>query len=135
MQHLPPARTPTPWPYGATYLTAHEMTHAFGAVPACAPHYDLVPATSTTNDVLYAGPGDRDWNNIQLDPGHDDYYGHGRPTASTSPPARSGPDGRESHRTERVFARFRDTRPGSPGRRRGIVARPTGGYHLPAPPS
>jgi hypothetical protein len=67
------------WPHGGTYLLAHEMTHAFGAVPSCAPHYD---GTSHVNDdprdVLYNGPQQRDWDHLMLDPGHDDYYATGR---------------------------------------------------------
>jgi hypothetical protein len=74
-----PSVDTTSFPYGATYLTAHEMTHAFGAVPACAPHADGTGHVNDDNrDVLYAGPDQRDWDHIQLDPGHDDYYGHGR---------------------------------------------------------
>ncbi|MEO8692311.1 MAG: hypothetical protein ABI658_02280 [Acidimicrobiales bacterium] len=68
------------FPYGASYLAAHEMTHAFGAVPRCAPHYDGSGHVNSDNrDVLYQGPGGRDFLNLMLDPGHDDYYGHGRP--------------------------------------------------------
>ena len=44
----PRADTPS-FPYNATYLAAHEMTHAFGAVPACAPHSD---GTGHVNDDL-----------------------------------------------------------------------------------
>ncbi len=77
------------WPYGATYLTAHEMTHAFGAVPACAPHADGTGhVNDDTRDVVYAGPDPRDWDHITLDPGHDDYYAHGRsdcPDIAASP--------------------------------------------------
>jgi len=73
-------RTDTPsFPYNATYLAAHEMTHAFGAVPDCAPHADGTGhASDDPRDVLYGGNQPRDWPDITLDPGHDDYYGTGR---------------------------------------------------------
>lgn len=73
-----PAKTDT-WPYGATYLIAHEMTHNFGAVPACAPHEDGTGhVNDDPRDVLYQGTKSRDWDHIKLDPGHDDYYATGR---------------------------------------------------------
>ncbi|MDO9352852.1 MAG: hypothetical protein Q7T55_04115 [Solirubrobacteraceae bacterium] len=68
------------FPYGATYLTAHEMTHNFGAVASCAPHASGGGHVADDNrDLLYAGAGARDWANITLDPGHDDYYATGNP--------------------------------------------------------
>jgi hypothetical protein len=68
------------FPYGATYLTAHEMTHNFGAVASCAPHASGGGHVNDDNkDLLYAGNGARDWPNITLDPGHDDYYATGNP--------------------------------------------------------
>lgn len=67
------------WPFGGTYLVAHEMTHNFGAVPDCAPHSDGTHhSNDDTRDILYQGPLARDWFNQQLDPGHDDYYDAGR---------------------------------------------------------
>ncbi|MDQ8043112.1 MAG: hypothetical protein AAGC46_05010 [Solirubrobacteraceae bacterium] len=67
------------WPFGATYLAAHEMTHNFGAVPACAPHQgNGGHVIDDPRDVLYAGAGARDWDHLMLDPGHDDYYDTGR---------------------------------------------------------
>jgi hypothetical protein len=67
------------WPFGGSYLVAHEMTHNFGAVPSCAPHYDGTDhANDDPRDVLYQGPLARAWNDQQLDPGHDDYYDTGR---------------------------------------------------------
>jgi hypothetical protein len=67
------------WPYGATYLAAHEMTHNLGAVPACALHSDGTGHISDDpRDVLYSGSQPRDWNHLMLDPGHDDYYATGR---------------------------------------------------------
>ena len=73
-----PATSDT-WPYGGTYLVAHEMTHNFGAVPSCAPHYDgSAHANDDPRDVLYQGPQARAWDDQKLDPGHDDYYDTGR---------------------------------------------------------
>ena len=67
------------WPYGATYLLAHELTHLLGAVPDCAPHNDGTSHVDDDwRDVLYSGPGGPDWDNLMLDPGNDDYYKHGR---------------------------------------------------------
>lgn len=67
------------WPFGATYLLGHELTHNFGAVPSCAPHEGGgAHVTDDPRDVLYQGPQPRDWNNQMLDPGHDDYYATGR---------------------------------------------------------
>lgn len=67
------------WPSGATYLQVHEMTHGFGAVFGCAPHYDGTGhVNDDPRDVLYAGSRPRDWAHLMLDPGHDDYFGTGR---------------------------------------------------------
>jgi hypothetical protein len=67
------------WPYGATYLLAHELTHNFGAVPSCAPHFDgSAHINDDPRDVLFQGQGARDWQHLMLDPGHDDYYDTGR---------------------------------------------------------
>ncbi len=66
------------WPYGGTYLMGHELTHLLGAVPGCAPNSDGTGHVDDDNrDVLFSG-GARDWDNLMLDPGNDDYYGHGR---------------------------------------------------------
>jgi uncharacterized delta-60 repeat protein len=68
------------WPYGSTYLFAHEVIHGLGAVPGCAPHAEPGGHVVDDNrDLLYQGPSQRDWDNLKLDPGRDDYYGHGRP--------------------------------------------------------
>jgi hypothetical protein len=67
------------WPEAGTYVVAHEMTHAFGAVDDCAPHATGDGHTGDDpRDVLYSGPDARDWSSITLDPGHDDYFGTNR---------------------------------------------------------
>ena len=67
------------WPYGATYLLAHELTHLLGAVPSCAPNYGYNGhVVDDRRDLLYQGAEPRDWDNLILDPGNDDYYNHGR---------------------------------------------------------
>lgn len=69
---------PTMWPADGTYITAHEMAHNFGAVPDCAPHsIGGGHVGDDPGDLLYGGGAPRDWNNLSLDPGHDDYYGTG----------------------------------------------------------
>lgn len=74
-----PSTQSVAFPANATYLAAHEMVHAFGAVPPCAPNYDAGSHVGDdSRDVLYQGPDGRDWENLMLDPGRDDYYGHGR---------------------------------------------------------
>ncbi len=60
------------WPYGGTYLLAHEMTHLFGAARSCAPHHDGTGhVTDSVKDIISAIG--RDWGDLQLDPGYDDY--------------------------------------------------------------
>lgn len=72
--------SPATFPYGATYLLAHEITHALGAVPSCAPNYVVGGHLSSDNrDVLYTGSEARDWQNLMLDPGNDDYFRHAIP--------------------------------------------------------
>lgn len=67
------------WPYGSTYLLAHEVTHSLGAVPSCAPHHgNGSHVIDDPRDLVYAGSSPRDWANLMLDPGRDDYYLHGR---------------------------------------------------------
>lgn len=76
--NIVPSEVTSAVPFGATYLAMHEMTHMFGAVPACAPHSDGTGhVNDDPSDVLYVGAA-AGLKNV-LDPGHDDYYGHGRP--------------------------------------------------------
>ncbi len=60
------------WPDGGTYLLAHEMAHLFGAVQACAPHYDGTGhVVGSPTDIL--NEDGLDWQHLVLDPGYDDY--------------------------------------------------------------
>lgn len=69
----------TVWPGGATYVMAHEVTHVMGAVRSCAPNAgNGGHVIDDPRDLLYAGTQPRDWANLTLDPGRDDYYLHGR---------------------------------------------------------
>lgn len=72
---IQPSATST-WPYDMSYLLGHEVTHLLGAVPSCAPHALSGHVGDDPRDVLYNGSLARDWNNLMLDPGHDDYYAH-----------------------------------------------------------
>ena len=74
---------PTVWPFNASYVTAHELVHLFGAVPDCAPNSDgSGHVTDDARDILFAGA--RDFNNLMLDPGRDDYYATGNTCADIS---------------------------------------------------
>ena len=67
------------WPSGSTYLAAHELAHLLGAVPACAPNHDGTShVTGDNRDLLYQGPDGRNWSELVLDVGQDDYYKHRR---------------------------------------------------------
>ena len=67
------------WPWEYTYLFAHELAHLLGAVESCAPNEGRgAHVLDDRRDLLYAGPGRRDWSNLILDVGRDDYYMHGR---------------------------------------------------------
>ena len=69
----------TTWPYGASYIIGHELTHLLGAATTCAPNHDGTSHVNDDNrDVIWLGPSARDWDNLMLDVGHDDYYMHGR---------------------------------------------------------
>lgn len=84
-----PSTTTAAYPFGLTMVAAHELAHLFGAVPSCAPHYVANPSGHVNDDpqdILYVGPLAS--QPVVLDPGHDDYYGHGRadcPDIATSP--------------------------------------------------
>jgi hypothetical protein len=65
-----------PFLSGAPFVIAHEMLHAFGAAPRCAPHDDGGGhVTDAPNDILDASP-DRT-QQVVLDVNRDDYYLHG----------------------------------------------------------
>lgn len=55
----------------------HELLHAFDVVPSCAPHYLGGHVTEDNRDIMYSGgrAGPKDWPNLTLDPGRDDYFG------------------------------------------------------------
>lgn len=68
------------FPYGATYLVAHEVTHMLGAARSCGANYDGTGhVTDDNRDIIYSGSAGRDWSNLTLDPGNDDYLDHGIP--------------------------------------------------------
>ncbi len=61
-------------------IMVHELIHAFGAVPGCAPHHiEGSHVTDVENDVMFAGV-DRAPRGGEtfVDVGRDDYWGHGR---------------------------------------------------------
>jgi hypothetical protein len=60
------------------YAMLHELLHTLGAVPACAPHHHRAGHVSDReDDLMWAGSGT--WQVPgRLDPGRDDYFGHGR---------------------------------------------------------
>jgi hypothetical protein len=70
-----PASVDEPGP--VEFRMVHEVFHALGAVPACAPHRHGAHVTDDRRDVMYTGPG-RQYPAV-LDAGRDDYFGHGRP--------------------------------------------------------
>jgi hypothetical protein len=60
------------------YGMLHELLHTLGAVPTCAPHgHQGGHVFDRTDDIMYAGTGRWEIPG-KLDPGRDDYYGHGR---------------------------------------------------------
>jgi hypothetical protein len=55
----------------------HEVVHALGGAPACAPSQTLSGHVSDSpSDLMYAGSAP--WRPSALDVGDDDYWGHGR---------------------------------------------------------
>ncbi len=68
------------FPSGMTYLMAHELTHLLGAVPGCAPNVINGGHVGDSNrDIIYSGPEGRDWDDLVLDAGNDDYFRHSIP--------------------------------------------------------
>src|SRR5205823_10699590 len=60
-------------------IAAHELLHAFGALPAGAPHAcpgDAGHPCDSTADILYPYASGQPLSQELLDVGHDDYYGH-----------------------------------------------------------
>jgi List-Bact-rpt repeat protein len=60
-------------------IAAHELLHAFGALPAGAPHAcpgDSGHPCDSTTDILYPFTRGEPISQKVLDFGHDDYYGH-----------------------------------------------------------
>ncbi len=56
--------------------TLHELMHAQGAVPRCAPHWAGSHVGDDPTDLMYAGSAP--WRPAVVDVGNDDYWGHGR---------------------------------------------------------
>ena len=62
----------------ADFALLHEIMHALGGVPACAPNHALSGHTADDpSDLMYAG--DQPWQPAALDIGADDYFDHGEP--------------------------------------------------------
>jgi hypothetical protein len=83
----PSVSTPA-FPSGATFVMAHELVHAFGAVPSCAPHWDGTGHVNDSPADLVWGGASFDFAHLTLDVGHDDYYRTGRvgcPDIANSP--------------------------------------------------
>jgi hypothetical protein len=81
-----PASSPRPCPTKLTtdvatpgyreFAQLHELFHGLGAVPSCAPHAEDAHTNDWSFDLMYSGP--KPWYPSMLDPGRDDYFGHGR---------------------------------------------------------
>ena len=84
------------FPDGATYLAAHELVHGLGAARPCAPHGVAGHVNDDRADLIYDGPGDRDWGHLTLDVHHDDYYGTHDPHC---PPITDNPVWRRARRS------------------------------------
>ena len=61
-------------------VMVHELLHVFGAVPECAPDRLETSAHVGTRveDLMYAGPEWSGHDEVVIDAGRDDYFGHGR---------------------------------------------------------
>lgn len=134
------------------YAMLHELLHSLGAVPTCAPNQHLAGHTSDRpDDIMWAGTGRWEIPG-RLDPGRDDYFGHGRsdcfdlarsPYLTSNPPPEPAPPallagrplvtGARAGRTMTVFVRIAlGGRPAAAGRAlctlklRGRPLRPSG---------
>jgi hypothetical protein len=84
----PPSVSTPAFPAGATFVMAHELVHAFGAVPSCAPHWDGTGHVNDSPADIVWGGSSFDLAHLTLDVGRDDYYGTGRagcPDIANSP--------------------------------------------------
>ena len=61
-------------------VMAHELLHVFGAVPECAPDRLETSAHVGTSvgDLMYAGPEWSGHDEVVIDGGRDNYFGHGQ---------------------------------------------------------
>lgn len=79
LRGCPPPSSRSPFPRGATYVAAHELTHALGAATSCMPNDDGEGhVVDDPRDVLAAGPADLR-RRIVLDADRDDYLGTANP--------------------------------------------------------
>ncbi len=64
-------------PDGFDLAMLHETLHALDVAPTCAPHYSGGHVWEDSRDIMYSGgrDGPKDWPNLTLDPGRDDYFG------------------------------------------------------------
>lgn len=62
-------------------VMVHQLLHVFGAVPECASDRLETSAHVGTSaeDLMYAGPEWSGHDEVVIDAGRDDYFGHGRP--------------------------------------------------------
>jgi hypothetical protein len=74
----PPSVSTPAFPSGATFVMTHELVHAFGAVPSCAPHWDGTGHVNDSPADIVWGGTDFDLAHLTLDVGHDDYFHTGR---------------------------------------------------------
>lgn len=81
-----PFATTEGFPGYLEFSFAHEIFHGMGFVATCAPHSNNGHVGDDPTDLMYAGS--QPWAPSRLDPGRDDYFGHGRtncPDAVQSP--------------------------------------------------